>query len=162
MRAVLCLLLCARLAHAETPLRFAARVDDEALAEETILLVHCLAERTGRGWEFTGDASGPYWLSAREKDGKVEGTYHRDGKDTAFQLEPNGADAACDRLEPTASSTAPAPRLAPVPRAALDVEAGEPAPSRRTWLWVAGAALVVGGLVYWKSREPSYRSVEMR
>lgn len=142
------------------PIRFLAMVESEALAEEAILLLHCLAARADTSWEFSGEASGQHWLKVQEKNKILEGTYKRGASTTGFELRAGESDQACDKLEPTASKPEPAHALSP----ALSTMQDEPeAGPTRTWLWVGlGAAAAVAGFFYWKSKQnPAFDGVEM-
>lgn len=180
-RTALLLFFCARLAQGEEPLlRFSAEVRDEMLAEETILLVHCLADRDHVAWEYTPDPSGALWLRAREESGEVRGTFHRNGSDLPFRFASGDSDSACEKLAANGKkAAAPEAPLSLTPQsrepslvkangdptlgalATADVSESESKPAR-TWLWVAGVAAVVGGVLIWRARQPSYGSVEMR
>src|SRR5258708_1885589 len=93
-------MLLARAGHAEELLSFTAQVENEALAEEAILLVHCLAERTGHGWQFDPETHGKLWLNLREEAHRLKGIYHRGEAEKAVTLTSGGSDSVCDQLEP--------------------------------------------------------------
>ncbi|MGZ3651835.1 MAG: hypothetical protein ACXWP1_10345 [Bdellovibrionota bacterium] len=159
---------CAR-ANAAGALSFAAQVNDEGLAEEAILLAHCLATRTGEGWEFDGEAHGTHWLKVKEADHQLKGSYGKDGKETAFSLAAGESESTCEKLEPALAAAAPENRLAPLaPARTLDplAETSEENPleagPRKTWLWVGvGLAAVAGGVLLWRAHQPSYRALQM-
>ena len=162
-RNTLCLLLAAANAHAAAPLQFSAEVQDENLAEEAILLAHCLAERAGGSWEYSAEAGGQRWIKVREENRKLRGTYHKETSEQTFDLIAGGSDAACDRLEPAASSMHKAskdPALSPLLTQDLPAEQEEPA--RKTWLWVGLGLAAVGGFFFWRARQPQFNQVEMR
>lgn len=164
LKTLLLLFLCARMARAEVTLSFAAQVEDEALAEDAILLVHCLSDRSGRPWEFTGEARGPLWLEVHEESRQLKGTYHKDGKDLPFAFRAGGADETCDRLEPAAAKPVAASLAPPAPALgslAEPLAEESEAPPRHAWIWAAVGAAAVGGLLYWRARQPSFRTVEM-
>jgi hypothetical protein len=168
-------------AHAEEPLRFAAEVSDEALAEDAILLVHCLATRTSRGWELGGEAKGPYFLRVTEKDAKLTAVYRGGAEERSFTFAAGASDSACDKLEPTAgllaasnplaaevsplAALAPPSPLAAVPRGELLSAADDEPPAwNKTYLWVgAGIAAVVGGflVLHAHSHRADFNSVQM-
>jgi hypothetical protein len=139
-------------------LSFVAQVENENLAEDAILLAHCLADRTDRPWEFNGELRGTHWLKVEERNHVLSGIY-RDGKqETAFELKPGESDAVCDKLAPgkTAEiSSAQALRTEP----SLPVVASDP--PTKTWLWVGVGAAAVAGFLFWKSRQPTYSSIQM-
>lgn len=156
-------------AEAKEAIAFVAQVDSEALAEEAILLLHCLATRSDTSWEFSGEARGNHWLKVVEKSGRLNGTYHRASTAKEFTLQPGGSDQACDTLEPGSPATSgslaekaiePAPSFAP----ALDTPEMESRSSAGTspWLWVGIASVAVAGFLYWKSRQPDHRGIEMK
>lgn len=167
------LLFCALPARAENTLRFSAQVEDESLAEDSLLLVHCLAERANVPWEFTDDAHGPLWLRVSQDGKTLRAVYHKDNADHPVTVKPGESDTACDALEkspgtPQALTTlappAPAAQANPAGLGSLGtapLEMDEPR-SGKTWIWVAAGAAVVGGLLLWRSHQPTYNSVEMR
>jgi hypothetical protein len=165
----LCLFLTTRLAAAETTLTFGADVRNEGLAEDAIELAHCLSERSGHPWEFTGETRGPLWLKVHEENGRLRGVYHKEGKDLAFEARPGSTDETCEKLEPSnrpgpvAASLAPPPEVREATRlGALTEEPAPTAPSTRTWIWAGAAVAIVGGILFWRSRQPAYRTVDMR
>lgn len=146
-------------ARAAEPIRFLAQVESEALAEEAILLLHCLAARAGTSWEFSGEASGRHWMSVEEKKGLLEGVYQREAAHKKFLLRAGQSDDVCDQLEPAAAPALPAePKLAP----ALVTVEEDSGGKGRAWLWVGIGAALVGGFLVWRSRQPDHRGVEMR
>jgi hypothetical protein len=168
-------------ARADEPLRFVAEVSDEALAEDAILLAHCLATRTNRGWELGSEARGPYSLRVTEKDAKLIAVYHGGAEERSFTFAAGASDVACDKLEPAAGlladakPPAPEPRplaalappspLAAIPRGELLAAADEEPPAwNKTYLWVgAGIAAAVGGflILHAHSHRPDFSSVQM-
>lgn len=159
---ILCLLLCFAIstqAHAGEILRFDARIQNEGLAEEAIALLHCLAERSGSGWEFSGN-KGTHWLELSERSGAMTGTYHSEGKSREIALRAGEAEQACDSLIPAAKKETP---TLPV-EGVMDLEPDADTPETRPYLkWAAISAALLGGFLLWRaSRGPDYRSLEMR
>ena len=168
MKQAILALLCLSLpleAAASPVIRFSAQVESEALAEEVILLLHCVSTRAGLSWEFSGEASGSHWLAAREAKGKAQLTWHKPEGEKTAELAAGGSENACDQLEPALKTTgelagpAAARSLEPMSASLLDTE--DQAPSR-AWLWAGLGAGVVAGFLFWKSRQPDHRGVEMR
>ncbi len=165
-RQSLCLLLCllqlvpAYAAASAPPIQFFALAESDALAEEAILLLHCLSARANTSWEFSGEASGRHWLKVTEKAGLLHGTYRREESVKPFTLKTGGSEEACDALEP------PSPGLALQPPEALSpaLEGDLPAesPPSRAWLWAGLGAAAVVGFLFWKSRQPEHRGIEMK
>lgn len=142
------------------PLSFSARIQDEALAEEAIDLLHCLAERKGISWELGLDDAPAPSVRVVEQGGKLVGIYRGDSK-VDFTLEKNGWRRTCELLEPltaapefSAAETSPAlPDFPPEPKAGH---------GKKTWLWIAaGAAVLAGGFILWQGRQPDHRSLRM-
>lgn len=137
---IMLVILTSNSALAET-LQFAASIQNEDLAEESILLLHCLAERSGSAWEFSGEASGSHWLELKEKGSAAEGKYHH-GKDEApVRLRVGQAENLCGEIFPDT----PPESLAPVtPSPALpNFGAISASPKASYWPWALGAAAVV-------------------
>jgi|GEM_PF-7071968 len=151
-------------ADGKEPIAFVARVESDALAEEAILLLHCLAARSDTTWEFSGEVRGNHWLQVSEKSGALLGNYHRGKSSKAFPLRAGGSDEACDLLEPAANpgektfETEPQPSPA-LNKPELEVQAQ---PASHAWLWLGAAAVAVAGFFYWKSKQPAYRGIEMK
>jgi hypothetical protein len=148
-------------------LNFTARIEDDALAEESILLLHCLSDRSGRSWELSTQPTGSFWLSLRQEGKVAKGNYHKPEREQQFVLEQGSAQAACDRLEPLSAFDAVKP-AAPLPRDQALVEQSATAneatftPVRNKWLWAAGTAgLLLGGFFLWKSRQADYHRIQM-
>jgi hypothetical protein len=128
-------------ARAET-LQFAASVQNEDLAEESILLLHCLAERSGSPWEFTGETAGNHWLELKEKGKIAEGKYRHGSEETPIQLAVGAAEAVCGKIYPELEK-----KTALAPAEALpDLSTIAPPRPRSYWPWALGAAaaLAVG------------------
>lgn len=161
MRFTACLLLLSfsAPAHGATVLRFHPAIQREDLAEEAIALLHCLAERSGSAWEFSGE-TGDHRLELREgKDGSLNGQYRNGDVTKPVKLHVGGADATCDELTPPAASKSV---LGPPEEAGPDLPDEEPeTASKFPWIWVgATAAAALGVFLIWKSR-PAHRSVRM-
>ncbi len=146
-------------AKAAEIMRFFAQVESDALAEESILLVHCLSARSGSPWEFSGQADGRHWVKVEERKGTLEGIYQRDAIQKTFRLSTGETEKVCDQLEPAA--TPPISESLP-PNISLDFREEENPGKKATWLWVGLGAALVGGFILWKSKQPSHRGVEMR
>ena len=139
-------------------LQFSAQVQDEALAEESVHLLHCLAERSGDHWEFSGNAAGDHWLKVTETGRRLQVRYLRSGAETQLELVPGEADNACDRL-------APAAEMAKAPLSEGFGTIALPTPTERKtkyWTWAAVfAGAAVASYLVWKSRQPDHRSLVM-
>lgn len=162
---VLSLFLTVPNVYASDTIRFSAQMEDEALAEEAILLVHCLANRSGLPWEFTGETRGNHWLRLQEKNQVAHGTYKNAEKEEAFVLRSGEADTTCEQLEPSSPSPklGSAEEVAPLPRlgGTESAESTMSAPNKKVWLWLGlGAAAITGFLIY-KARQPQHRTIEM-
>jgi hypothetical protein len=166
LKSALCLALCTTTARAETLLSFTAEITDEALAEDAILLVHCLSDRTAHSWELNSETRGPLWLKMKEVGPAVEGIYHKEGKDLPFTLKPSNSDEICNQLEPASN---PTPTLGllkpdikdPGPRGVTEIDP----PSNSTgkpWLWAAAAgAAILAGAFFWRAHQPSFSKINM-
>jgi hypothetical protein len=148
-------------AQGAAPISFVAQVESDALAEEAILLLHCLANRTDTSWEFSGEIQGSHWLRVLEKKGALEGTYRRGETTKSFALKQGEADQACERLEP-GSPLIPARAENSFPSSLRVTEGEEPRIAPKTWIWVGIASAALGGFFFWRSRQPDHRGVEMR
>jgi len=169
MKHVLCLLLCTvqlltLKARAAESIGFVAEVQREGLAEEAILLLHCLAARSNTSWEFSGETRGSHWLKVTEKGGQLEGSYQREASRKSFTLIEGESDRACDELEPQPSgmrALEAGPSLSPA-LSSMEEELDSASSSNRTWLWVGIGAAAVASFFYWKSRQPRHRGIEMK
>lgn len=159
MNLIWCLLAFTQAFASPAPLSFSARIQNEALAEEAIDLLHCLSERKGIPWELGTENSPAPSVRLVEKNGALEGEYRGEEK-KEFRLERNGWRAACDQLAPGAAPSAPVASSGPF----LPTEEPAPAPghANKTWL-VAGAAVAVlaGGFILWRANRPDHRSLRM-
>ena len=154
-------ILVAQSALAATPpLSFSARIQDEALAEEAIDLLHCLAERKGISWELgLEDAPAPS-VRVVEQGGKLVGFYRGEAK-VDFTLEKNGWRRTCELLEPRAETASPGV-FSPAPALPDFPQEPKARSGQKTWLWIAaGAAVLAGGFILWQGRQPDHRSLRM-
>lgn len=163
---VICALLLPRTSSATEAISFVADVQSEALAEEAILLVHCLSNRSGLSWEWSGEKKGRQWLELHEKEGVAVGSYHRDQSDKTVELKLNQADAVCAALEPAAKESGLA-SLAPLEKdpapLALVSDDGQDSGHSKTWLWVGlGAAAIAGGFFLLRPKAAEHGSLLMR
>jgi hypothetical protein len=149
------LLLSFQSAFAQDPLQFSARIQNEALAEEAIDLLHCLSEQLEMPWELGEGNRASHRLTLREKNSALEGAFTTPAGETAITLGRGEAHAVCAKLAPKLS-LAPDPDLPEKNWETLD----SPMPKR--WLWAAAAAAAVaGGFLFWKSRQPDHRGFRM-
>jgi len=143
------------------PLAFSARIQDAALAEEAIDLLHCVADRQGISWELAADTTSSPSVRLDEKDGHLEGTYRGEAT-KSFRLAKNGWRAACDELVPSAKEEVAAGKsLLSLP---TENPVDENAKPNRTKTWlIAGAAVaaLAGGFMLWRSGRPDHRSLRM-
>lgn len=154
----LLLSLSSQPSNAQQPLSFAAQIEDEQLAEEAILLLHCLSHRSGRPWEFTGDARGEAWLKVQERNRKLEGVYRSNGKEQGFELAAGESDAVCDKLEQSTMKPEILPADPVLPREPIALSSG----ISGTWLWAGAGLAVAAGFLYWKSKQPAYKTILMQ
>jgi hypothetical protein len=153
MKTIALLLLFALPAHGADPLAFSGRIQNEALAEEAIDLLHCLADSLGLPWELNEEGKAAYSLRLEEKNGRLEGNFGSPAGKKEVRLSKGEANKVCSTLTEAEEKTADAP--------SLPEENWEPEKSKPRWLWVAGAtALLLGGFLFWKSR-PDHRSLKM-
>lgn len=154
------LLTAQAFAAAPAPLSFSARIQDEALAEEAIDLLHCLAERKGTSWELGLDDAPAPSVRVAEQGGKLVGVYRDEGTHE-FTLEKNGWRRTCEELQPAAEAIALAPAES-TPAIPNFTEAAPSVGSTKTWAWVAaGAAVLAGGFILWRAGQPDHRSLRM-
>jgi hypothetical protein len=164
MKIIAIFLLWAQLAQAGMPgmpetLQFAANVQNEDLAEEAVHLLHCLSERSGAPWEFTGEISGDHWLRVNEKEKSVHASYRHEGMQTEFDLPLGGAESACEKIFPDRAISEKAPE--PVNLGNLSVPTrSERKTAYRAWAAAFAGAGVLGFLI-WKSRQPDHRALVM-
>lgn len=159
MKLIWCILALTQAFAGEAPLSFSARIQDEALAEEAIDLLHCVAERKGISWELGSDNAPAPSVRLVEKGGRLEGIF-RDEATREFTLSKNGWRAACDELVPEAArASAASPYL---PTEAPETEKSGTGESKGKWL-VAGAvvAALAGGFILWRAGRPDHRSLRM-
>jgi hypothetical protein len=160
MKAIPILLACSLLpgncfAQApEGPLVFSARIQEAALAEEAIDLLHCLSDHLNMDWELGEGRQAKWSLNVREGQGKLIGSFHAPDKDTKISLAEGDAGALCDQLAPSAAEKV--------------TEIGSPLPesrepeTRSTWIWAVGAlAVAAGGFFLWKAGRPDHQSIRM-
>lgn len=151
MTKLLILILSTSMAHAES-LRFVPNVQNDALAEEAIALLHCLSENSGASWEIS-DSLGAHYLQLKEEGGALVGEYRNGERRHPLSFRPGEADEACRSVFPESESaeSEPEPEL---PR--------EAPPEKRItpWVWAGLGAALVGGFLLWKSK-PDYRSLRM-
>ncbi len=163
---LLCALLCFLLipgAYAANTIQFFAQVENEVLAEEAVLLVHCLSARSGNSWEFSGEARGETFLRIREKDHAAEGVYKNGKAEQVFRLKSGEADKVCEELEkrPPDSEVRPFPGAEePKLPDAGEVEEAS-AGSKKAWLWAGLGAAAIAGFFWYRSKQPTHRSIEM-
>lgn len=174
---ILTALLLPCFAHAEEPIRFVAEVSDEALAEDAILLVHCLATRLQRGWELGGEARGPVWLKVMEKEHRLTAQFHQDPGEKTVSFRAGESDSACEALVPASAAPpsttpapsplaalAPLPALSTIPPGELVAAADGDAHQTKTWLWVGGGiAVLAGGFLLYRAHahRPDYGALQM-
>ena len=158
----LCLFFTTQSATASETLSFSAQIEDESLAEEAIMLTHCLSEQSGHPWEYTADSSGPRWLKLHEEGRKIRGIYHHDGRDNTLELSPGESDEVCAKLEPNSkhknfSVIPPNEHLSPETTAI-----SQPEEIKKNLLWLGLGLASIGGFLLWKSHQARFRSIEMR
>jgi hypothetical protein len=154
-----CLLfaLLGNTANAES-LKFAATVNNEELAEEAITLLHCLAEKTDGGWEFTGEISGSHWLKVKEAGSALSGIYHSGKEETSFKMKAGEAESTCARLIPAEEKISLAP---PPSDSALQTRIlTEDKKSYLPWALGIGVAAVIGFIILGHSG-PDHRAMQM-
>lgn len=137
-------------ARAEEILEFNARIQSEALAEEAIDLLHCVAGRLGLSWQLSESRRAAYWLELKEQGGGLEGQFKSPSGEKPVRLGLGESGAACSELAPPESAA---------PEIAWPASSPEPETKTRTWLLVGAAvAVAAGGYLLWKSR-PDHRSI---
>jgi hypothetical protein len=142
-------------AHTAEILRFHPNIQNEALAEEAIELLHCLSEKSGSSWEFNGNAGGTHRLELREESHQLRGKYHKEGESHSVELLQGSASSVCAKIYP-----------ALVPSADLEeplLPDHEPETRAKfPWKFAGAAAAVLGAFLLWKaSRGPEHRSFRM-
>lgn len=153
MKIVALILLIALPARAAGPLAFSGRIQNEALAEEAIDLLHCLADELEISWELSEESKAAFSLRLEEKGNNLEGFFQTPEGRKTIRMGRGEANKICAELTSAEEKTA-----SPVE---LPAESWEPEKSKPRWLWIAGAAaLVAGGFFLWKSR-PDHRSLRM-
>ena len=137
-------------------LEFSPKIENEQLAEESILLLQCLSQKSGEDWQFTESPLGSHWLQVRQREDGIEGTYRQGGKEENFSLKTGEAETVCAKLLPTSSN--------PVPEHAPQLSTVIPEPrNEKKWIWAGGIALaLLGGILYWKSQQPDHKGYVMR
>lgn len=153
-------------AHARETILFSAVVDDETLAEEAIMLAQCISEKTGVSWEFSGEIRGSHWLKVRQEGQQLQATYHKEKQESATQLKAGASEEACEKLEPGSKEIEPSKILSPLnsltPSLPRDSGNEEKEITGKTWLWAGAGAIALMGLLFWRSRQPDHRRIEMR
>ncbi len=156
-----------RNAYAEEAMSFVAQVEDEALAEEAILLAHCVATRSGRGWEFNGEIRGTHWLQVREKNHLLKGSYQNGNEEIAFELHAGGSDKTCETLEPGKAERKNGivpETLTPPALATNESNSGifeNPNTGHKTWIWAGLGVTAIAGFLFYKSRQPDHTAIQM-
>lgn len=162
MKKLICLALLFQTltAQAET-LQFAATVQNEDLAEEAITLLHCLSERSGASWEFTGVAGGNHWLKLEESGKELKGMYHRDANETPIVLKTGEAESVCQKFYAEAKAEIVPEKFPPrldLPAFPANIDS----PKKEYWPWaLAFGAATVAGFFIWKSSRPEHRALQM-
>lgn len=153
MKIAALLLLIALPARAADPLAFSGRIQNEALAEEAIDLLHCLADGLELPWELSEDTKAVYALRLEEKGAQLEGFFQSPAGKKEIRLGKGEANKICAGLTETEEQ--------PVALPGLPAENWEPEKPKPKWLWIAaGAALLAGGFLWWNSR-PDHRAFKM-
>lgn len=178
MRKILSYLLCLNFlsptARAGETIGFVAQVENESLAEESILLVHCLSTRLNLNWEFNSQVQGNIWLRLQERkqEKNLAGTFKNGKKEIPFTLKEGEANSACEALSPaldTSKANSSQLKLAPTPigqqNSALENRDPElmGEPSNKTMLWVGlGVLAAVGGyFLISHSKQPDHSAIQM-
>ncbi len=134
-----------QIAYANPTLEFQAKIQNEALAEEAVTLLRCLAQRGEFTWEFVDEIKGTHWLKVQEESKIAHGLYTKNGETRSFRLEKG--QAACDLLQPQISAQAET--------VLLPLEAPEATTSYRPWIWAGLGAAVLGGTIYFLTQKKS-------
>ncbi|MGE3262782.1 MAG: hypothetical protein AB7K68_13460 [Bacteriovoracia bacterium] len=162
MKKLICIaLLFQSLAAKADTIQFAAAVQNEELAEEAITLLHCLSERSGVSWEFTGIAEGSHWLKLEESGKELRGMYHRGASETPIVLKIGEAESVCQKFYAETKAEIAPERFSPqldLPALPANIES----PKKEYWPWVlAFGAATVAGFFIWKSSQPDHRALQM-
>ena len=125
----------------------------EALAEEAIDLLHCLADELELPWELNEEGKSAFSLRLEEKGARLGGSFQSPAGKKEIRLTKGEANKMCAQLTETEEKAAAIP----------DLPAGDwqPESPKPKWLWfAAGAALLAGGFLLWNSR-PDHRAMKM-
>lgn len=167
MKNSLCLLLClAQLsllptARAASVLNFAANIQNEELAEEAVTLLHCLADRSGTHWEFTGAATGDHWLKLEENQNRIVGSYFHEKTKTAVDLKVGEAEQTCAKFHPTEMPVIQ-PLAATEPTPDANFPAALESPPKNYWPWaIAFGAAALAGFIFWKANQHDHSALRM-
>lgn len=157
MKSISILLLFSITLYAQAEiLRFHPNIQNEALAEEAIELLHCLSEKSGSSWEFNGNAGGTHRLELREESNELRGKYHKEKESYPIALTQGSASDVCAKIYPISAPESPLSEEAMLP----DHEPETPA--KFPWKLAGAASAVLGAFLLWKlSRGPEHRSFRM-
>lgn len=151
---IIWLCLCSQIAEAAPTLSFNAKIKNEALSEEAILLLHCLADESDSNWELS-PVVGVHTLTMREESPQeARGSYKINDETHEVLLAVGQAEKVCREIYPEQKEYAePASTEAPSSVA--------PKSSSKA-LWISLGVAALAGFFVWKSRQPEHQGIVMR
>ncbi len=163
--AILLSLILSSNAQAAPVIHFSAQIDDESLAEDVILLLHCVSTRSGLTWEFSGETKASHTLLAREEGRKARLAWKQPGTEKQTVMSKGGSEEACNALAPALAEPetgAPGPNTLPALSSLGSLEEDtEETPASKAWIWAGLGAAAVAGFLIWRSRQPDHHGVEL-
>lgn len=158
---------------AASELRFFPKIQNESLAEEAILLLQCLSQKSGDDWVLGEGDSSPapqeqkdHWLKIDQLSGKIEaqGRYFHEEKEIKFALKIAEAGKVCATIFPENPNPSPSSKEDSLPGSfpeSVDSNAFPKKSNKLIWGLASAAALLVGGYLLWKSHQPDHSSMKM-
>ncbi|MCO5141506.1 MAG: hypothetical protein M9962_00280 [Oligoflexia bacterium] len=157
IKKLIILLLINKTAYGADAIYVHIHASDINLAESAIHLLNCIEDSKHKNWILTENVETLPFLKITEKDEKLSVVYQSESEKIEKHMQIGQETKICDEL-----FVSNAPKQPPTfKEASLNLTSvDEPKSTQKTVIYAAlGAALLLGGFFYWKSKQPKYNTI---